>query len=185
MTAPNGSSARPTIRQANCSCTPLEECRDRAVDGSRRSHRRRQASALTWHESIGTGTTVATFDRRLWDAGKKATIRIWPETLKERVGRPAQRLPILEIETWEEILSLALKLDADSREFVGGNGDSGCPTLISLTFDPHGVGTCAPPRELEGGVADTLAVDENGSPTRFRLDNERTGEFRVLSWRGA
>jgi len=40
------------------------------------------ASALTWQESIGAEITLATFDRQLWDAGKKAGVRIWPETLK-------------------------------------------------------------------------------------------------------
>lgn len=41
------------------------------------------ASALTWQESVGAEITLATFDRQLWDAGKKAGVRIWPETLKE------------------------------------------------------------------------------------------------------
>jgi predicted nucleic acid-binding protein len=40
------------------------------------------ASALTWQESVGAEITLATFGRRLWDAGKKACVRIWPETLK-------------------------------------------------------------------------------------------------------
>ena len=40
------------------------------------------ASALTGQEAVGAETTLATFDRPLWDAGKKAGIRIWPETLK-------------------------------------------------------------------------------------------------------
>ena len=40
------------------------------------------ASALTWQEAVGAEITLATFDRRLWDAGKEAGIRIWPETLK-------------------------------------------------------------------------------------------------------
>jgi predicted nucleic acid-binding protein len=40
------------------------------------------ASALTWQEAVGAEITLATFDRQLWDAGKKAGIRIWPETLK-------------------------------------------------------------------------------------------------------
>jgi predicted nucleic acid-binding protein len=40
------------------------------------------ASALTWQESIGAEITLATFDRHLWEAGKKAGVRIWPETLK-------------------------------------------------------------------------------------------------------
>ena len=41
------------------------------------------ASALTWQEAVGAEITLATFDRQLWDAGKKAGVRIWPETLKE------------------------------------------------------------------------------------------------------
>jgi predicted nucleic acid-binding protein len=40
------------------------------------------ASALTWQESVGAEITLATFDRQLWDAGKKAGVRVWPETLK-------------------------------------------------------------------------------------------------------
>jgi uncharacterized protein len=40
------------------------------------------ASALTWQEVVGTEVTLATFDRHLWDAGKKAGVRIWPEMLK-------------------------------------------------------------------------------------------------------
>jgi predicted nucleic acid-binding protein len=41
------------------------------------------ASALTWQEAVGAEITLATFDRQLWDAGRKAGVRIWPETLKE------------------------------------------------------------------------------------------------------
>ena len=41
------------------------------------------ASALTWQEAVGAEITLATFDRQLWDAGKKAGVRIWPERLKE------------------------------------------------------------------------------------------------------
>ena len=41
------------------------------------------ASALTWQEAVGAEITLATFDRQLWDAGNKAGVRIWPETLKE------------------------------------------------------------------------------------------------------
>jgi uncharacterized protein len=40
------------------------------------------ASALTWQESVGAEITLATFDRQLWDAGKKAGVQVWPETLK-------------------------------------------------------------------------------------------------------
>ena len=39
------------------------------------------ASALTWQESVGAEITLATFDRHLWEAGKRAGVRIWPETL--------------------------------------------------------------------------------------------------------
>jgi predicted nucleic acid-binding protein len=39
------------------------------------------ASALTWQESVGAEITLATFDRQLWDAGRKAGIRTWPEAL--------------------------------------------------------------------------------------------------------
>ena len=41
------------------------------------------ASALTWQEAVGAEITLATFDRELWDAGKRAGVRIWPETLKD------------------------------------------------------------------------------------------------------
>jgi uncharacterized protein len=41
------------------------------------------ASALTWQEAVGEEINLATFDRQLWDAGKKAGVRIWPERLKE------------------------------------------------------------------------------------------------------
>jgi predicted nucleic acid-binding protein len=38
------------------------------------------ASALTWQEAVGAEITLATFDRQLWDAGKKAGVqktRVW------------------------------------------------------------------------------------------------------------
>ena len=41
------------------------------------------ASALTCQEAVGAEITLATFDRELWDAGKRAGVRIWPETLKD------------------------------------------------------------------------------------------------------
>lgn len=41
------------------------------------------ASALTWQEAVGTEITLATFDRQLWDAGRNAGLRMWPQTLKE------------------------------------------------------------------------------------------------------
>jgi predicted nucleic acid-binding protein len=40
------------------------------------------ASALTWQESVGAEVTLATFDRRLWDAGKQVGMRVWPEALE-------------------------------------------------------------------------------------------------------
>jgi predicted nucleic acid-binding protein len=40
------------------------------------------ASALTWQEAVGVEITFATFDRQLWDAGRQAGVRMWPETLK-------------------------------------------------------------------------------------------------------
>jgi predicted nucleic acid-binding protein len=40
------------------------------------------ASALTWQEAVGAEITLATFDRQLWDAGRNAGLRVWPETLK-------------------------------------------------------------------------------------------------------
>jgi uncharacterized protein len=39
------------------------------------------ASALTWREAVGAEITLATFDRQLWDAGRNAGVRMWPETL--------------------------------------------------------------------------------------------------------
>lgn len=41
------------------------------------------ASALTWQESVGAEITLATFDRQLWNAGKKTGVRVWPETLED------------------------------------------------------------------------------------------------------
>ena len=40
------------------------------------------ASALTWQEAVGAEVTLATFDRQLWEAGRNAGIRTWPEALK-------------------------------------------------------------------------------------------------------
>ncbi len=42
------------------------------------------ASALTWQESVGVAAILATFDRRLWEAGQKAGVRVWPEKLMDR-----------------------------------------------------------------------------------------------------
>lgn len=39
------------------------------------------AAALTWRDSIGAEVTLATFDRRLWEAAPGAGLRVWPETL--------------------------------------------------------------------------------------------------------
>jgi predicted nucleic acid-binding protein len=41
------------------------------------------ASALTFQESAGTAVTLATFDRQLWKAGRKAGLPIWPERLAD------------------------------------------------------------------------------------------------------
>jgi predicted nucleic acid-binding protein len=37
------------------------------------------ASALLWQEALGAPLTLATFDRDLWQAGKKAGLQVWPE----------------------------------------------------------------------------------------------------------
>lgn len=39
------------------------------------------ASALTWQETLETPVCLATFDRLLWNAGKKAGLAVWPEIL--------------------------------------------------------------------------------------------------------
>ena len=39
------------------------------------------AAALLWQESIGEQVTLATFDRDLWTAGRKAGMDVWPEGL--------------------------------------------------------------------------------------------------------
>jgi predicted nucleic acid-binding protein len=39
------------------------------------------ASALTWQESLGAPVTLATFDRELWQAAPKASLRVWPAKL--------------------------------------------------------------------------------------------------------
>ena len=39
------------------------------------------ASALSWQESVDTGMTFATFDRRLWQAAQKAGLMRWPDDL--------------------------------------------------------------------------------------------------------
>jgi uncharacterized protein len=39
------------------------------------------ASALTWQESVGTEILLATFDQHLWEAGPKAGLQAWPDTL--------------------------------------------------------------------------------------------------------
>ena len=41
------------------------------------------ASALTWQESVGTAITFATFDKQLWEAGKKAGVHVWPDKLAD------------------------------------------------------------------------------------------------------
>jgi predicted nucleic acid-binding protein len=39
------------------------------------------ATALLWKESLDETVTLATFDRDLWSAGKKAGLDVWPEGL--------------------------------------------------------------------------------------------------------
>jgi uncharacterized protein len=39
------------------------------------------AAALTWQDALGEPISLATFDRLLWNAGKKAGVAIWPYTL--------------------------------------------------------------------------------------------------------
>jgi hypothetical protein len=41
------------------------------------------ASALTWQESVGEPIVVATFDRQLWDAARRAGLQAWPEVNAE------------------------------------------------------------------------------------------------------
>lgn len=41
------------------------------------------AAALLWHEAINEPITLATFDRELWAATKKAGLDAWPEDLIE------------------------------------------------------------------------------------------------------
>ena len=39
------------------------------------------ACALLWQETLDTQITMATFDRDLWQASKKARLEVWPEAL--------------------------------------------------------------------------------------------------------
>ncbi len=39
------------------------------------------AAALTWQDALEEPIILATFDRLLWSAGKKAGVAIWPELL--------------------------------------------------------------------------------------------------------
>jgi hypothetical protein len=39
------------------------------------------ACALLWKETLETQITMATFDRDLWQASKKAGLVVWPEAL--------------------------------------------------------------------------------------------------------
>ncbi len=39
------------------------------------------AAALIWQETIETPVILATYDRELWQAGKKAGLAVWPEGL--------------------------------------------------------------------------------------------------------
>jgi predicted nucleic acid-binding protein len=37
------------------------------------------ASAMLWQETLGTEILLATFDRELWSAARKAGLSVWPE----------------------------------------------------------------------------------------------------------
>lgn len=39
------------------------------------------ASAMLWQETLETEILLATFDRELWSASRKAGLSVWPETL--------------------------------------------------------------------------------------------------------
>ena len=39
------------------------------------------AAALTWQDGMGEQITFATFDKKLWEAAQKTSLRIFPETL--------------------------------------------------------------------------------------------------------
>jgi uncharacterized protein len=39
------------------------------------------AAALLWQETLETPVIMATYDRELWQAGKKAGLSVWPEGL--------------------------------------------------------------------------------------------------------
>lgn len=39
------------------------------------------ATALTWKDALGEPIFLATFDRLLWSAGKKAGMAVWPEAI--------------------------------------------------------------------------------------------------------
>lgn len=39
------------------------------------------AAALTWQDALGEPVLLATFDRLLWNAGQKAGVPVWPDTL--------------------------------------------------------------------------------------------------------
>jgi uncharacterized protein len=39
------------------------------------------AAALLWQETLETPVTLATYDRELWQAGKKAGLSVWPDNL--------------------------------------------------------------------------------------------------------
>lgn len=42
------------------------------------------ASALLWQETLETEILLATFDRELWSAARRAGLSVWPETLPAR-----------------------------------------------------------------------------------------------------
>jgi predicted nucleic acid-binding protein len=39
------------------------------------------AAALTWQDALDEPVLLATFDRLLWNAGKKAGVVVWPDTI--------------------------------------------------------------------------------------------------------
>ncbi len=39
------------------------------------------AAALVWQETLGLEVTLASFDETLWEAGERAGMEVWPESL--------------------------------------------------------------------------------------------------------
>jgi predicted nucleic acid-binding protein len=42
------------------------------------------AAALVWQQTLNLSILLATYDRDLWKAGKKESLKIWPEDLSSR-----------------------------------------------------------------------------------------------------